>query len=149
MSTATCMATTPESGLAEQIAALPGGAEAAAQVGKLEAQLRETDTRLKRQSITYSTIIEIANRVNASGLDLRRIESYTASMVRGQFGVLRVFLLRGEAGDEESVRVTIPNRSALDELQFPVDGPFGGGYGGRLRRRRLGGVLPAALQAPQ
>lgn len=114
-----------DEGLSDRVAALPGGEELAGQVRSLAERCATTERMLKRQDITHRTIIEIASRVNASGLDLRRIEAYTASMVRGQFGVLRVFLWRADVGEEGQIRITVPNRDALGGLAFASDGAFG------------------------
>ena len=108
--------------LCDRLAALPEGTELAAAVRGLGDQLDVAERTLKRQAITHQTILEIANRVNASGLDLRRIEGYTASMARGQFGVLRVFLWRADVGEEGQIRVTVPDRQALGGNAFHAEG---------------------------
>ncbi|MCI0340529.1 MAG: sensor domain-containing diguanylate cyclase, partial [Planctomycetales bacterium] len=94
------------------------------EVRRLSEERGRIETQLKRQAIAYSTVIEIANRINSTGLDLRRIESYTTTMLRGQFGVLRVFLLRQEPTEPERIRVTVPSKTALGGLDFPSEGPF-------------------------
>ena len=110
--------------LERRLTALPGGGELVPDLRALVDGRTEVERALKRQTIAYSTVIEIANRINASGLDLRRIEAYTASMIRGQFGVLRVFLLRGEPTEDGRIVTTVPARTALGGLGFPAEGPL-------------------------
>ncbi|MHC4598579.1 MAG: sensor domain-containing diguanylate cyclase [Planctomycetota bacterium] len=90
--------------------------------------ISETVTSLqrdvKKQRIDFSTIIEIANQINAKGLDLARIEGYTITMIRGQFGVMNVMILRQEAFDNPRVTITAPRGVDPPLSDFSVDGPF-------------------------
>lgn len=104
---------------------VPVSDETSPRIAALEQALEESRRTLKRQTITYSTIIEIANRVNASGLDLARIESYTVSMLRGQFGVLKVYILRAEPGEKKPLKVTVPSEGALAGAEITADSGFG------------------------
>jgi diguanylate cyclase (GGDEF)-like protein len=79
--------------------------------------------KIVKQRIDFSTVIEIANQVNAKGLDLKRIEGYVISMLRGQFGVLHAFLMRQAHPDDENLVVTAPPKLAKEDIGFPLDSP--------------------------
>lgn len=60
----------------------------------IEEWIRRTDKEMRRLSLDFNTTFEIARQINSKGLEARRIESYALTTLRGQFGVLKVQLLR-------------------------------------------------------
>lgn len=64
---------------------------------ELEKRCGELDVFLRKQELDFTTILEVANQINARSLDPRGLESFihfVTSAVRGQFGVSKVYLIR-------------------------------------------------------
>jgi diguanylate cyclase (GGDEF)-like protein len=102
----------------------PAGARLLEWVGDLSSSLRSLDRELKKQKIDFTTILEIAHQVNSKGLDLSRIESYTLTMVRGQFGVRDAMVLRQDAFASETISISSPKNAAAGGFSFPAEGAF-------------------------
>jgi len=93
-------------------------------VADLSASTRTLDRELKKQKIDFTTVLEIASQINSKGLDLARIESYTLTMIRGQFGVRDVMLLRQDAFNAETIGAVTPRGGPSSVFSFPADGAF-------------------------
>ena len=87
--------------------------------------LRDRDQDMRRMELDFKTTFEIANQINSKGLDTRRIESYTMTTLRGQFGVLKVQLLRQD--DMGGNWIGAFNSEAEDKWGFDLDGAFAQG----------------------
>ncbi len=103
----------------------PEGERLLAWVNRLQESESSLQREVKKQRIDFSTIIEIANQINAKSLDLKRIEAFTVTMMRGQFGVRRVHVLRPETFETPRISVTAPPEDRRLDLAFAAEGPFG------------------------
>ncbi|MHC4780583.1 MAG: sensor domain-containing diguanylate cyclase [Planctomycetota bacterium] len=110
--------------LQKKLASDPSAASLLEWAEGISSTLETLQREVKKQRIDFSTIIEIANQINAKGLDLTRIESYTTSMIRGQFGVMRILIMRQESFDNPVISVTSPREGKIPLDPFSVDGPF-------------------------
>ncbi len=89
---------------------------------------REGLTRsIKKQELDFTTVMEIANQINAKSLDSHGMESYIGYIVsttRGKFAVSKVFLLR--QSELESSRIVLnPPRPGQPGFEFDAKGSFG------------------------
>ena len=87
----------------------------------------EMTRQIRKQELDFSTVMEIANQINAKSLDSHGIESYIGYIVsttRGKFAVSKVFLLR-QSELESSRVVYIPPRTDQPQFEFDSGGPFG------------------------
>ncbi len=110
--------------LRKSVKNVKGGDEALKWLAERESRTTALEQKLKKQQIDFSTVIEIANQVNSKGLDLKRIEGYVISMLRGQFGVLHAFVMRQSLPDDAVMEVTAPPRTSGDAIAFASDGPI-------------------------
>lgn len=87
----------------------------------------EMTRQIRKQELDFSTVMEIANQINAKSLDSHGIESYIGyivSMTRGKFAVSKVFLLR-QSELESSRIVYIPPRTDQPQFEFDAGSAFG------------------------
>ncbi|MHC5038440.1 MAG: sensor domain-containing diguanylate cyclase [Planctomycetota bacterium] len=102
----------------------PDGTPILAWVKEMSGIVQSLERETKKQKIDFTTIIEIANQINAKGLDLARIEGYTITMMRGQFGVMQVIIMRQESFDDPIVSVSAPRGAASPLPAFSSEEPF-------------------------
>ena len=87
-----------------------------------EAESREKDHRRTLQKARHdlTTLVETANRLNAFGLNLDRIEAYLLRAMMGQFGILKVLVARQRDG---SFPVLVPTTGTLQLGALPISIP--------------------------
>jgi len=110
--------------LEKKLSGDPKGRSIVDWVKSLTGQAHSLSREVKKQKIDLSTVIEIANQINSKGLDLARIEGYTITMMRGQFGVVNTFIMRQETFEAPEIKVTAPREGGPEGLSFSNDGPL-------------------------
>jgi len=79
---------------------------------------------IKKKDLDFQTIVEVAKQINAKSLDIENIESYSMSMVMGQFGILRVFFMRQTDFSSPTIRLQGKSRK-LPKISFEIDSALG------------------------
>lgn len=110
----------------------PSGTPAALKAWLDEAERQERDQRRSLQKVRHdlTTLVETANRLNACGLNLERVESYLLRAMMGQFGVLKVLVGRQR---DFSFSTLVPTAGTLNLAALPVSVPREGALGAALR----------------
>ncbi len=79
---------------------------------------------IKKKDHDFQTIVEVAKQINAKSLDIENIESYSMSMVMGQFGILRVFFMRQIDFSSYTIKVVGKSKN-LPDISFNIDSSLG------------------------
>ncbi|MBI3099796.1 MAG: sensor domain-containing diguanylate cyclase [Planctomycetes bacterium] len=113
--------------LREILKSTDGGHEVLTWVEENERLSATLELMIRKQELDFTTILEIANQINARSIDSRGVDSYisyVASVTRGQFGVSKVYIVRSI--DFATPRfVLIAQRGAEQPLlEFEGEGPF-------------------------
>lgn len=114
--------------LREFLKSTDGGTEVLTWVEENERLSATLELMIRKQELDFTTILEIANQINARSIDSRGVDSYisyVASVTRGQFGVSKVYIVRSI--DFALPRfVLISSRGAEQPLlEFDGESPFG------------------------
>ncbi|MFC1586826.1 diguanylate cyclase [Planctomycetota bacterium] len=94
----------------------------AADLEKIRLWIETCDKEIRRLGLDFRTTFEIANQINSKGLDTLRIESHALATLRGQFGVIKVQILRQE--DMGGNWIGVRGAEEDDKLGFNIDGVF-------------------------
>ncbi|MDQ7779649.1 MAG: sensor domain-containing diguanylate cyclase [Planctomycetota bacterium] len=95
----------------------------------------ELEVLIRKQELDFTTVLEMANSLNAKSLDDRGLESFLAyitSTTRGQFGVSNVFIMRQL--DSGHPTLTLHGRRAQDKTTIEFDA--GSAFAKRMRQIR-------------
>ena len=74
--------------------------EAAAALGRAREAAARIDRASKTQRLDAASFSEMAGQINAQGLDIRKVEGYVASLLRGRLGASSIAVLRAGTRDE-------------------------------------------------
>jgi hypothetical protein len=94
-------------------------------ISRVEDSDERSARAIRKTKIDFDTIIEVVSQINSKSLDLATIENFILNAVMGQFGVLKLFLMRRE---DHSGRKIVPVASKNLEVglfEFNADGEFG------------------------
>jgi diguanylate cyclase (GGDEF)-like protein len=87
----------------------------------------ELETLIRKQELDFTTVLEMANSLNARSLDDKGLQSFLSficSTTRGQFGVSNVFIVRQLEVAGQAVAFTGRRTDEKTALQFDSQGAF-------------------------
>ncbi|MBI4575349.1 MAG: sensor domain-containing diguanylate cyclase [Planctomycetes bacterium] len=93
-------------------------------VDRVDAERAAHQREFKRLTLDFATVVEVTSQINSKSLDLALIENFTLNMVMGQFGVLKVCILRRDNDDSGHVVPVLGKNTRLPPVAFEVDAPF-------------------------
>ena len=94
-------------------------------ISRVEDSDERSARAVRKTKIDFDTIIEVVSEINANSLDLETIENFILNAVMGQFGVLKLFLMRrGDHSGRKIVPVASKNLE-VPSFEFDADGEFG------------------------
>ena len=94
-------------------------------ISRVEDSDERSGRAVRKTKIDFDTIIEVVSEINANSLDLETIENFILNAVMGQFGVLKLFLMRrGDHSGRKIVPVASKNLE-VPSFEFDADSEFG------------------------
>jgi diguanylate cyclase (GGDEF)-like protein len=94
-------------------------------ISRVEDSDERSARAVRKTKIDFDTIIEAVSQINANSLDLETIENFILNAVMGQFGVLKLFLMRrGDHSGRKIVPVASKNLE-VPSIEFDADSEFG------------------------
>jgi len=94
-------------------------------ISRVEESDERTSRAIRKSRIDFDTIIDVVSQVNAKSLDQESIENFTLNTVMGQFGVLKLFLMRRHDHSGHNIVSVAAKNMEAPPLEFDAHGEFG------------------------